>query len=117
WSRLSRPRRSSHRPFVAPLRELRSRGSVYSFCSRWSIDRRAPHTGHRGGAGVRLGCRLQPFTGRASRRDRLMTRPTSDDPQPSLDPNELATMVGVLRQAMTRAVDQAALAEAQEIMY
>jgi tetratricopeptide (TPR) repeat protein len=46
-----------------------------------------------------------------------MTRPTSDDSQPPLDANELATMVGVLRQAMTRAVDQAALAEAQEIMY
>jgi hypothetical protein len=46
-----------------------------------------------------------------------MTRPTSDDSDQPLDPNELATMVATLRQAIARPVDQAAIAEAQDIMY
>lgn len=46
-----------------------------------------------------------------------MARPPSDDSDQPLDPTELATMVGVLRQAMTRPVDHAAIAEAQDIMY
>ena len=46
-----------------------------------------------------------------------MARPPSDDSDQPLDPAELAAMVGVLRQAMTRPVDPAAIAEAQEIMY
>jgi len=46
-----------------------------------------------------------------------MPRPPAEDSDQPLDPAELATMVGVLRQAMTRPVDQGAIAEAQDIMY
>jgi tetratricopeptide (TPR) repeat protein len=46
-----------------------------------------------------------------------MTRPPSDEPDSPLDPAELTSLVGTLRQGMARPVDPAALAKAQDIMY